>query len=221
MVSRVTDRVLATPEDEQMKGGDFSWTPRFRDSRSRVSLVLAPFLVLAVVLLVLWIREPDAFSAGAARATLASLGAPVPGGVLGSQVTADWPRSGPGIAFITAGRGYLLPGRLTVGEVVGDLQLWAARHHLGPGYVEPTICWNLSQQRYDARGPGASGPACVIGLTSQDHPFQQISVSIMFQGSGPLSPIPGEPWTDYRGNPVSQVVIDVTVTEERPLPNTD
>jgi hypothetical protein len=218
----VTNPVLATPDDEQIKGGDFTWTPRSRDSRARVSLVLAPILAVASVLLVLWIREPDPFSAAAARATVASLGAPIPAATLGSQVTADWPRSGPGIAFITAGRAYSLPRRLTVGEVVHDVQVWAAEHGVGPADALVPFCWDVSRQVYDARPPGASGPVCVLEGRLQDL-YQRITVSIMFQGSGPraASPRPGEPWGRYQSNTVSQVVIDVTVTEERPLPNTD
>jgi len=215
--------VLDRPHEDHIEGPELRWASRHRGFLKRVSLVLVPILVLAAVLLTRWIGEPDPFSPDAARATLASLGVPIQGATLGSQVIADWPRTGPGIAFITAGRAYALPVPLTVGEVVRELHVWAAQHRLAPADAEPSICWDLSQQAYDARAPGAEGPVCVIGSRLADQPFQRITISIMFNSSGSraTSPRRGEPWTTYEGNTVSQVVIDVTVTEERPLPNTD
>lgn len=224
MVSSVANRVLAPPDDAHIEGRTFRGTRHFRDSRAlQISLVLAAVLAVASVLYVRWIREPDPFSAGAARETLASLGSPVPGATVGSQFSADWPRSGPGIAFITAGRAYHPPGRLTVGDVVRDFKLWGDQHGLGPVDAETPFCADTSRQGYDGKPPGVSGLVCGIGVRAGDQPFQRISISIMFEGSGPhaASPRPGDPWTKCAGDIVSQVVVDVTVTEERPIPNTD
>lgn|GEM_PF-3656328 len=209
----------ATPEEEVIKGGNFRWVSHFVDSRlKRVSLVLLPVLVVAFVLLVLWIRKPDPFSVAAARASITSLGTPVRGSRLTSQVTTDWPGSGPGTAFITAGSVYSLARSRTVGEVVHDVQAWAADHDLGQMDNVP-YCSDLSRQRDSARPPGASGLVCILGGRMPAF-FQRVTVSIMFGASGArgVSPTPGNSWTRYENNVVSHVVIDLTLSQERPLP---
>ncbi len=214
----VTNRVHATPQEEGIKGRKARWVPHFVDSRMKVSLVLLPILVVALVLLVLWIRKPDPFSVAAAKATIASLGTPVRGSGLTSQVTTDWPGSGPGTAFITAGSVYSLPRSRTVGEVVHDVQVWATDHDLGQMDDVP-YCSDLSRQGYAARPPGASGLVCVLGGRIPDF-FQRVTVSIMFGGSGArgVSQAPGDSWTRYENSVVSHVVIDLTLRQELPMP---
>jgi hypothetical protein len=170
-----------------------------------------PIRIVGSALLVLWMREPDPVSADPARATLARLGTPVPGAMLSSGLTVDWPRCGTDGACITSGRVYQLPSGLTLDTAVRDLQVRATRGRLAGGAGDPG-CADLShagQMAVDV-APGPDGPGCALGWTLPDQPNQQLAVNIMFGDSTPLTPQPGEDWTKYAGRTVSQVVIDVT-----------
>jgi hypothetical protein len=206
----VTTRLIAPPLIDQIEWRRLSWAERLRDAAPTIGLVVIPMLILVSALLVLWIKEPDPVSADPARATLARLGAPVPGAMLRSELTADWPRCGTDGACVTAGRVYQLTDALTLGGVIRDLQAWAASGRLRQADAQPADCNNLSQSG-DSEAPGPGGPGCVVGLVLPEQPNQQLTVNIMFQNSSPVAaPRSGESWTKYAGKTVSQVVIDVT-----------